>query len=347
MGAVGGAVDPAIKLAQLAEVWELREWQAVLLQDVNLGASGRKKLRTKKGEWNIIHRRKVAIARNSELTQVWEQGGCQVHVDGHVAGAWWYRLGRTWFTFRAPPAQIWADVLWRRAAYRKAQRPLAQHPAPCTPPIWVDVLWRQAAFRRPERPLAPHPRTSPFALCTVMVAHGRRSCLVLVRALRRAAEAAQAARANPDGGVMRRSSRPAFLAARPMPVTSSFTGFFGHTMPRHRCTVFTTARWAVARDDGGLRWRGLLLFGAAICLRLTNCRELRLPLQSHSIYLSLSLSSPFNLLLQKGPLTHCRTLSPSPKEGPRARGCAGQASPKGSCRSTAAAAAAEKRVPLF
>ena len=101
--------------------------------------------------------------------------------SGHVAGAWWYRLGRTWFTFRAPPAQIWADVLWRRAAYRKAQRPLAQHPAPCTPPIWVDVLWRQAAFRRPERPLAPHPRTSPFTLCTVMVAHGRRSCLVLVR----------------------------------------------------------------------------------------------------------------------------------------------------------------------
>ena len=83
LGAVGGAVDPAIKLAQLAEVWELREWQAVLLQDVNLGASGRKKLRTNTGEWNIIHRGKVAIAINSELTQVWEPGGCQVHVDGN------------------------------------------------------------------------------------------------------------------------------------------------------------------------------------------------------------------------------------------------------------------------
>ena len=82
LGAVHGRVDVATKLRHMAEVWQLRKWDAALLQDVTLGERGRMTFSTKKETWTIIHRGKVAIALGTKLTMAWERGGCVVHTDG-------------------------------------------------------------------------------------------------------------------------------------------------------------------------------------------------------------------------------------------------------------------------
>ena len=62
LGAVHGRVDVATTLRHMAEVWQLRKWDAALLQDVTLGERGRMTFSAKKETWTIIHRGKVAIA---------------------------------------------------------------------------------------------------------------------------------------------------------------------------------------------------------------------------------------------------------------------------------------------
>ena len=81
LGAVHARQDPHLKLKNMSILWEKRHWDAALLTEVKLGASGQIEFKSDKQKWTIIYRGRVAFALSEKLAKTWWNGGGKVHLE--------------------------------------------------------------------------------------------------------------------------------------------------------------------------------------------------------------------------------------------------------------------------
>lgn len=77
LGAPNGQVDQKLKLDCMMEMWEFRNWSAVLLADVKYTGQGVREVTSDAGVWTIVHHGKVAIALNEDWAARWRAGGAE------------------------------------------------------------------------------------------------------------------------------------------------------------------------------------------------------------------------------------------------------------------------------